>query len=144
GVEVIALLMLSTTAAHAQRGYGRAQQYYGDQSEYYVHPDFHGNAKYDGRFTFARIKYRGYAHFTREGPGWSHDYPRSESHLMRIMREITTVNQFIESGAIVGGNIFALDDPELMKYPVGYLSEPGGWLPTESEVTGMRNYLLKG
>ena len=54
----------------AQRG---MQRYFGDPNEYYVPPAFHGNAKYDGRFTFARLKYRGYAHFTEEGPGWSHD-----------------------------------------------------------------------
>jgi hypothetical protein len=44
----------------------------------------------------------------------------------------------------VGGNILALDDPALFKYPVAYLSEPGGWFPNEQEVTGLRNYLRKG
>jgi hypothetical protein len=63
---------------------------------------------------------------------------------MRIMQEITTLRPFIESPLAVGGNILALDDPELFKYPVAYLSEPGGWLPTDAEVLGLRNYLLKG
>ena len=124
--------------------FGRTRRMLGDPNEFYTPPEFRGNAKYDGRFTFARIKYRGYGHFTNEGPGWSHDYPRAESHFMRIMKEITTMNPFIESAQVVGGNILALDDPELFKYPVAYLSEPGGWFPTDSEIVGLRNYMLKG
>lgn len=145
------LLALPLAASDAQReerrgrgGFGRIREMLGDANEYYVPPDFRGNVPYDGRFTFARIKYRGYAHFTNQGPGWSHDYPRAESHLMRIMREITSLRPFIESDLAIGGNIFALDDPELMKYPVAYFSEPGGWLPTEPEVLGFRKYLQKG
>jgi hypothetical protein len=99
-----------------------------------------GNAPYDGRFTFARIKYRGTGH----GVGWAHDYPRAESHFVRIIKEITSIRPFVEAGPIVGGNVLALDDPELMKYPVAYLSEPGGWYPNDKEVLGLRNYLLKG
>jgi len=63
---------------------------------------------------------------------------------MRIMKEITTLNPFIEKGPMIGSVILSLDDPQLMKYPIAYLSEPGGWFPTETEVAGMRNYLLKG
>jgi Domain of unknown function (DUF4159) len=43
-----------------------------------------------------------------------------------------------------GNNIFRMDDPELLKFPVAYLSEPGYWLPSESEVLGLREYLAKG
>lgn len=145
----VALLLLAPiSSALAQRGEfggGRTRSMLGDPNEFYVPPEFRGNNPYDGRFTFARIKYRGYSHWSgREGPGWSHDYPRAESHFMRIMSEITTMRPFIESSLAIGGNILALDDPELFKYPVAYLSEPGGWYPTESEVVGLRNYLLKG
>lgn len=117
---------------------------FGDASQFWKHPEDNGNTRYDGRFTFVRIKYRGFQHFTNEGPGWAHDYPRAESHLMRIMREVSTMRPFMQRGPIVGGNILALDDPALFKYPVAYFSEPGGWAPTDAEVTGMRAYLLKG
>jgi hypothetical protein len=138
-------VVADVAAAQRDRGeYGRLRGMMGDQSEFYQHPEFRGNTPYDGRFTFARIKWRGYAHFTNQGPGWSHDYPRAESHLMRIMMEITSLRPFIESDKAVGGNVLALDDPELFKYPVAYLSEPGGWFPTEKEVLGLRNYLTKG
>lgn len=143
---LLLLLVLPLTVAGAQRrgGFGRMQELMGDENEYYRHPDFRGNVKYDGRFTFARIKYRGYGGFTNQGPGWSHDYPRAEAHLMRIMRTITSMRPFIESTEAIGGNVFALDDPALMKYPVAYFSEPGHWNPTDKEVAGFRNYLMKG
>ncbi|MEX2178123.1 MAG: DUF4159 domain-containing protein [Gemmatimonadaceae bacterium] len=136
---------LPLTVAEAQRGeFGRMRRMLGDPNEYYEHPEFRGNVPYDGRFTFVRIKYRGFGGFTNQGPGWSHDYPRAETNLMRIMQEITSLRPFIESPLAAGGNVLALDDPELMKFPIAYFSEPGYWQPTEQEVLGFRNYLTKG
>jgi hypothetical protein len=149
GIATAVVLVASVaTVADAQvrppgRRYGM-ESYFGDANSYYTPPDFHGNHPYDGRFTFARIKYRGYAHLTPQGPGWSHDYPRADSHLMMILREVTSMRPFVRQGDIFGGSILALDDPELFKYPVSYLSEPGGWFPTDKEVESFRNYLQKG
>lgn len=144
---LLGLIVLAHAPALAQREFGgRGRRFFGgDPNEFYVPPDWAKNTPYDGRFTFARIKYRGYEKYNgREGPGWSHDYPRAESHFMRIIREITTIRPFVEAEGTPGGNIVALDDPELFKYPVGYFSEPGGWYPNEQEMAGMRNYLRKG
>ena len=145
---VAGLLALPCVTADAQRefgGRGSRRMFGGDPNEFYVPPEWQKNTPYDGRFTFARIKYRGFSHWSgREGPGWSHDYPRAESHFMRIMREITSMNPFIEAGPIVGSTVLALDDPELTKYPVAYLSEPGGWVPNDKEALALRNYLAKG
>src|SRR5688572_19601220 len=93
---------------------------WGQDGDYIMPADFKGNTRYDGRFTFARIRYRGAGCFSPEGPGWSHDFPRAEMNLMQIMREVTVLKPFLD-----GGNIFSLDDKELFKYPVAYLSEPG-------------------
>ena len=41
------------------------------------------------------------------------------------------IRPFVEQGPIVGSVIVALDDPLLFKYPVSYLSEPGGWHPND-------------
>ena len=41
-------------------------------------------------------------------------------------------------------NIYDMDDPQLFRYPIAYLSEPGYWHPTESEATGLRTWLAKG
>jgi len=144
---LVAVLLFTAAPALAQREFGGRgrRTFSGDPNEFYVPPDWKQNVKYDGRFTFVRIKYRGYSHWSgREGPGWSHDYPRAEEHFMRIISEITSMRPFVESPLAVGGNILALDDPELFKYPVAYLSEPGGWYPTDTETLGLRNYLLKG
>ena len=43
-----------------------------------------------------------------------------------------------------GGNILAMDDPELFKYPWAYLCEVGFWTLTEPEAAGLRAYLQKG
>jgi hypothetical protein len=90
------------------------------------------NVPYDGRFTFARVQYARYG-------GWAADYPLMEDNLTKILQEIT------ELRAHVGrSNVHTFDDPELLKYPVAYLSEPGYWFPSPSEALGLRHYLHKG
>lgn len=140
-----ALLSLAAGSASAQRrGYGY-QQYFGSPDEMYQPPDFHGNPPYDGRYVFARVRYKGYEHWVgREGPGWSHDYPDAEENLMKIIRDITNVNPFVAAGPIVGSALVAIDDPALFKYPVSYMSEPGGWEPADQDLVTLRSYLLKG
>jgi hypothetical protein len=94
--------------------------------------------------TFARIKYQGAYECGGEGPGWSHDYPRTEVHFMRIMREITSIRPFVEQGQILGSALVRLDDPLLFSYPIAYLSEPGGWSLSEAELNGLRKYIQRG
>jgi hypothetical protein len=142
-VWTVVLGSVAVAAAGAQRRNG-FNQYFGGPEDYYQPPAYHGNPQYDGRFTFARIKYRGFEHFGREGPGWSHDYPDAEENFTKILRDITIVHPFVEAGPIVGSAIVTLDDPALFKYPVSYMSEPGGWHPNEKEIAGLRKYLLKG
>ena len=92
------------------------------------------NVAYDGRFTFARIRYTVHGR-----SGWEFDYPEMERHLMSAMQELTTLRPHV-----AGSNVHALDDPELLRYPVAYLSEPGYWIPSDSEAAGLRTYLAKG
>jgi hypothetical protein len=97
-------------------------------------PQFEANVPYDGRFTFARIRYTVYGR-----GGWEFDYPAMERNLMAVTRELTTLRPHVD-----GSNIHTLDDPELLKYPVSYLSEPGYWIPSDREAAGLRAYLAKG
>jgi hypothetical protein len=92
------------------------------------------NVPYDGRFTFARIRYTVYRR-----SGWEFDYPAMERNLMTMMREVTSL-----APHVAGSNIHTFDDPELLNYPVAYLSEPGYWIPSDSEVLGLRTWLAKG
>jgi hypothetical protein len=140
------LSVAATTLADAQ--FPRPQRRgmsFGNSDEFYQPPDWHGNPEYDGRFTFARIKYRGFLHWSgREGPGWSHDYPDAEENFVKILRDISVVRPFVERGSMLGGVIVALDDPAVFKYPVSYMSEPGGWQPNDKEIACFRAYLRKG
>ena len=38
----------------------------------------------------------------------------------------------------------SFSDPELFKFPVAYLVEPGYWYMSDSDVTTLRAYLHKG
>jgi hypothetical protein len=136
-------LSVAAASADAQRR-PNFQRYFGNADDFFTPPDFAGNNPYDGRVTFVRIKYRGFAHMTQEGPGWAHDYPWGETNFMKILRDISAVKPFVENGPMVGSVILAMDDPTLFKYPVSYLSEPGGWQATDKELAAMRSYLMKG
>ena len=105
-------------------------------------PDLESNVPYDGRFTFVRIRFAPLG--GGEGWGgrdvkWDHDYPRGERNFARIMHELPLVPTRLRES-----NILTLDDPELTKYPVAYLCEPGFWAPTDAEAAGLRAYLRKG
>jgi hypothetical protein len=126
GVRALLLgLALSAALGHA----GSAQGFRGQRGM-----RFDPNVPYDGRFTFARIRYTVYRR-----SGWEFDYPTMERNLMAVLGEMSTVRLHAN-----GSNIHTFDDPELLKYPVAYLSEPGYWIPSESEVAGLRTYLAKG
>ena len=86
-----------------------------------------------GQFVFTRIRYGGYR------STWSHDYPRADLNLPRILGDITTIDVHLGES-----NVFRLDDPELFTHPIAYISEPGFWNMSESEVQGLRDYWLKG
>jgi len=88
--------------------------------------------EYDGKFTIVRLWYSSY-------PGWSFDYPDMEQNLTLILNDISYIRSQPN-----GSNIFRMDDPELLKFPIAYLSEPGYWYPSETEAAGMRTYLAKG
>ena len=99
------------------------------------------NPKYDGRFTYARIKFTmlGQEFGRFRDIKWGHDYPEADQHFPLIVQEVTSTRVRTDGSVIV-----ALDDPELMKYPFVYFCEVGYWLPSEAEAAGLRNYLLKG
>jgi hypothetical protein len=102
------------------------------------------NIGYDGRLAFVRLRFAtGFGGFGRRGGGrelpWAHDYPTADTHMMKILNELTTVAPHVD-----GSNIYSLDDPELMNHPIAYMSEPGFWTMGDEEAKGLRTYLLKG
>ncbi len=104
------------------------------------------NVPYDGRFTFVRLRYAplpgpstGGGFWRDQDLKWDHDYPRAERNLMKILSELTALNPYLG-----GGNILTAEDPELFRYPVAYVSEPGFWSVTDVEAANLRSYVLKG
>ena len=98
------------------------------------------NTPYDGKFTFVRLKYGPPVNYASQRVMWSHDYPTGERNFMQIMNELTYLGPHLEET-----NILALDDPELFKYPIAYLCEPGyQWTLNDQEASNFRDYLVKG
>jgi hypothetical protein len=100
---------------------------------------------YDGRFAFVRVRFnsrgRGFASGFGRGrnPGWAHDYPYADENFIKILDEISLVD--VNTDAT---NVIDADDPELHRYPIAYVSEPGEWTPTQPEIDNLSDYLLKG
>jgi hypothetical protein len=127
-LPIAVALIVSVMSAPAQRRYG-----FGGGIA--VEP----NPPYDGRFTFVRLRYGPEVRYVSQRIPWSHDYPAGERHFMQILNEVTYLAPRIHESAIL-----ALDDPELCKYPVAYMAEPGFWTLTDSEAAAFRAYLQKG
>lgn len=101
-----------------------------------------GEFAYDGRLTFARIRFETrdpWSGWSAGMPPWAHDYPVAERNFMQVLSEITTVRP-----RTTGSRIVTFDDPEVFRYPIAYVSEPGHWQISDDEVDGMRAYLAKG
>lgn len=129
-----ALVISAGLTLHAQRG----QRNMGGGERFQGAASIEGNIPYDGRFTFVRLRYQGFFG-RRGGSAWSHDYPRGERHFMRIVNEVSLVRPHMDES-----NVMALDDPELMKFPIAYMAEPGYWAMTEAELAGLTAYIAKG
>jgi len=91
---------------------------------------------YNGGFTFTRIRYGGYG---SRGSAWAHDYPQADLHLPKIIEYLSTIPINVDAS-----NVYGLDDPEIFRHPIIYVSEPGTWRITDTEAAALRQYLLKG
>jgi hypothetical protein len=98
----------------------------------------------ESKFTMGRIRFStaglgGLGMYGRgPGPPWSHDWPRSEEHLMKIMAELTKLDVNPE------GKIISFDSDEVFKYPIAYLCEVGFLELSDQEAHNMSEYLLRG
>jgi Domain of unknown function (DUF4159) len=133
GVVLLVLLTMGVSSALAQRrGFGG---YGGRNRREAIQP----NPPYDGRFSFVRLRYGPDYGFVSQGLPWSHDYPTGEQHFMKILNELSYLNPHVDETSIL-----PLDSPDLCKYPVAYMAEPGFLTLSDGEVAAFRTYLLKG
>jgi len=123
--------MLSGPSSNAPQNDARARGHYS------------APIRYDGRFTLVRLRWGADLPSARGGPAfqyaWNHDYPRAEQNLSAIIRQLTYLDIHED-----GNEILMLDDPDLFKYPVALMWEPGFWNLTDREAESFRAYLLKG
>jgi uncharacterized protein DUF4159 len=107
----------------------------------YYDPAYSSTVPYDGRFTFARLRWKSDLRggFRGFASAWNHDYPRAEQHLGQIVNELTYLDV-----QTAGSRVLTLDDPALFRYPIAFMWEPGFWNLTDSEAESFRAYLLKG
>jgi hypothetical protein len=132
---VCVLAIAAGVTVLAQRGVSPVRQRNGSGA-------YLANVPYDGRFVFVRMSYPtgfGGGFSGRGGAAWAHDYPTGEYHFMQILTTVTNV-----AGHVGESSVLAFDDPEVFKFPVIYLVEPGYWVPSEEQVTTLREYLTKG
>jgi hypothetical protein len=130
-----AALSLGAAATYAQFGGNNQFRGGGRYGGYPIKP----NAPYDGKFTFVRLRYGPPTGYASQAIPWSHDYPTGEQHFMQILNEVSYLAPHIEET-----NILGLDDPDLFKYPVAYMAEPGFWQINDAEAANFRAYLQKG
>lgn len=136
-----AMMMALSTGMSAQRRYGAGLPA--------ATSSFGFNGKYDGRFRFARLEYdctnfdygpsRYGCHYYRGLPSWEHGYPLSEQNLMQIVNALTSLQPHTEDSEVL-----RMDDPELLKYPVAYMTEASFWTTNDKEAAALAAYLKKG
>jgi hypothetical protein len=121
----IAVILAAIATPTAQRGGGRYQQ-----------QSYSGNVTYDGRFAFVRISYPDWGRM----PRWAHDHPRGEEHFLKMWSELTNAPSHVNESSVMH-----LGDPEIFKFPILYMAEPGYWqLQSDEEARSVRAYLEKG
>lgn len=133
GLLAVALLVPMVVAAQRGRGFGGGRGF---------GVSYAPNVPYNGRFTFARVRYNaefGLRSFGRLSNAWNHDYPDADVNLPLILDSLTSLKPNLNVS-----NIFDLTDPEIFRNPVLYMWEPGGWIISDEGAENLRNYMLKG
>lgn len=105
-------------------------------------PDFADRSEW----TFARLMYPpvafgrwGRGDWTQGDSNWTTDYPRSDRHLIQILRRLTRLNvRSVEQPVNLD------DGSDVYNWPFLYGVEVGHWDLTEQQAKKLREYLLRG
>ena len=80
----------------------------------------------------------------QSGSGWSIETPRAEENFMTRLSQFTTTKINRWSDGEPGFAVLRADNPDIYKCPFVMLASPGSVGFSDSEVTSLRDYLLKG
>ena len=89
-------------------------------------------------FYWTRAIYSGYGRRGWGGGSWATDYPKGDRQFLIVLKRLVRLDAHDWENAI------SLADPELRRFPVIYIVEPGYMDLTDSEVAGLRGYLDAG
>jgi Domain of unknown function (DUF4159) len=96
------------------------------------------NGQRGHEFYFTRGIYSDASRGFYGGERWAIDYPKADIQFLIGLRRLTGIDAYDAE------HTMALDDPDLRRYPFLYILEVGYMSLPESEVEGLRNYLLAG
>jgi hypothetical protein len=133
---IFVAVAMAATAAQAQRVWGG---FYGRTP-----PKFATAASFDGSFNFCRVMFRS---DRREKQGWSTDYPGADINFSVRLAELTKVRvKMTRDGEeqVPDAVVVRLTDDTLFQCPFIFMEDVGTANFTDTEVTRLREYLLKG
>ncbi len=133
---IIGAFAASLTAVHAQRIWGG---FYGRTP-----PKFPTATTFDGNFHFCRIMFTS---DRREKQGWGTDYPGADINLSVRLAELTKIRVTLTQDGeeqVPDAVVVRLTDDALFQCPFTLMEDAGTAHFTDSEVTRLRQYLLKG
>jgi hypothetical protein len=135
GLLIVALALACVTVVDAQ---WRGRYREGSFAARYAPPSMP-----DGDFTICRLEYNRVV-IEDMGVGWQTDYPFSERNLMTRLSELTKTPISRDERGEPNTWVVRATDPQLFNCPYLVASDAGTIGLKSEEVTGLREYLLKG
>ena len=96
-----------------------------------------------GGFMFCRLWYNAVRSMP-SGLGWSTDYPAADGNFMTRLEELTPTRIKRWEDGDPGIAAMRATDPDILKCPFLFMTDPGSVAFSEDEIEGLRNYLMKG
>jgi hypothetical protein len=109
----------------------------------YTRPIHRGMPEVRAGFTFCRLWYDADRRMD-SGLGWSTDYPAADANFLARLEELTPVRIARWENGDPGIAGLRATDPDLMQCPFLFMTDPGSVDFSEAEVTGLREYLMRG
>jgi len=106
-------------------------------------PRFGTSQDFDGSFLYCRGFYRS-VRGENGGQGWSTDYPGADNNFSIRLAELTRVPVKWDPERQPVHVVMRLNDPLLNRCPMLFMEDVGTIQFSDSEIAGLRDYLLKG
>jgi Domain of unknown function (DUF4159) len=120
-----------------------AQDYFQFQRRFQRTPKFATEASFDGAFNFCRLYFTS-VRSEYGGQGWWTDYPDADYNFMIRLAELTKTRVSQDPEGTPNHVVVSADSREIFSCPFIIVEDAGTALFNESEVAGLREYLLKG